>query len=85
MALARVDRVHVARPAGPVPVGPMPGPGHASNALACHLRRAAEDWLKEGLNGRAAKTVKKNDNVLAPILATIGAWRLRELTADDVH
>ena len=63
----------------------MPGPGHASNALAGHLRRAAEDWLKEGLNGRATKTVKKNDNVLAPILPTIGAWRLRELTADDVH
>ena len=42
----------------------MPGPGHASNALAGHLRRAAEDWPKEGLNGRATKTVKKNDNCL---------------------
>ena len=49
------------------------------------LRRAAEDWLKDGLNGRSAKTVKKNENVLAPILAAIGARRLRELTADDVH
>ncbi len=49
------------------------------------LRRAAEDWLKQGLSGRAAKTVKKNENVLAPILATVGARRLRELTADDVH
>jgi integrase len=49
------------------------------------VRRAAEDWLKDGLNGRSAKTVKKNENVLAPILATIGARRLRELTADDVH
>jgi len=49
------------------------------------LRRAAEDWLKDGLNGRSAKTIKKNENVLAPILATIGARRLRELTADDVH
>jgi integrase len=49
------------------------------------LRRAAEDWLKEGLGGRSAKTIKKNENVLAPILATIGARRLRELTADDVH
>ena len=49
------------------------------------VRRAAEDWLKDGLNGRSAKTIKKNENVLAPILATIGARRLRELTADDVH
>jgi integrase len=34
---------------------------------------------------RAAKTVKKNQNVLAPILAAIGARKLRELTAGDVH
>ena len=49
------------------------------------VRRAAEDWLKEGLNGRSAKTIKKNENVLAPILTAIGARRLRELTAGDVH
>jgi integrase len=49
------------------------------------LRRAAEDWLQEGLDGRSAKTVKKNENVLAPILTAIGARRLRELTANDVH
>ncbi len=49
------------------------------------LRRAAEDWLREGLDGRSAKTVKKNENVLAPILTAIGARRLRELTAADVH
>jgi integrase len=49
------------------------------------VRRAAEDWLAEGLDGRSAKTVKKNENVLAPILAIIGSRRLRELTADDVR
>jgi integrase len=49
------------------------------------LRRAAEDWLREGLDGRSPKTVKKNENVLAPILTAIGARRLRELTATDVH
>jgi integrase len=49
------------------------------------VRRAAEDWLKEGLAGRSAKTIKKNENVLEPILAAIGARRLRELTAGDVH
>jgi integrase len=49
------------------------------------LRRAAQDWLNEGLDGRSPKTVKKNENVLAPILESIGARRLRELTAGDVH
>jgi integrase len=49
------------------------------------VRRAAEDWLREGLAGRAAKTIKKNENVLEPILAAIGSRRLRELTAGDVH
>jgi integrase len=49
------------------------------------VRRAAEDWLKEGLAGRSAKTIKKNENVLAPILTAIGAQRLRKLTAGEVH
>src|SRR6266568_4736955 len=49
------------------------------------VRRAAEEWLAQGLHGRSPKTIKKNENVLTPILATIGGKRLRELTADDVH
>jgi len=49
------------------------------------VRRAAEDWLAHGLHGRSPKTIKKNENVLTPILATIGGRRLRELTADDVR
>ena len=49
------------------------------------VRRAAEDWLAQGLHGRSPKTIKKNENVLTPILATIGGMRLRELTADDVY
>lgn len=49
------------------------------------VRRAADDWLAEGLDGRSAKTIKKNQNVLAPILTAIGTRRLRELTADDVR
>ena len=49
------------------------------------VRRAAEDWLKEGLDGRSAKTIEKNEHVLAPILATIGARKLRDLTAGEVH
>src|SRR5215468_2221743 len=49
------------------------------------VRQAADDWLKEGLDGRAAKTIKKNENVLEPILTVIGARKLRELTAADVR
>ena len=49
------------------------------------LRRAAEDWLAHGLEGRSPKTVIKNQNVLEPILAVIGARKLRDLTAADVR
>jgi integrase len=49
------------------------------------VRRAAEDWLREGLAGRSPKTIKKNENVIAPILTTIGGRKLRELTAGDVQ
>ena len=49
------------------------------------VRQAAEDWLKEGLDGRAAKTIKKNENVLEPILTVIGARKLRQLSAADVR
>jgi integrase len=49
------------------------------------VRQAAEDWLASGLEGRSAKTVKKNQNVLEPILAVIGARKLRDLTAADVR
>ena len=45
------------------------------------VRQAAEDWLKEGLDGRSAKTIKKNENVLEPILTVIGARKLRQLSA----
>ena len=48
------------------------------------VRQAAEDWLREGFTGRSAKTVKKNENMLTPILKTIGGKKLRELTAADV-
>ncbi len=42
-------------------------------------------WLRDGLVGRSPKTIKKNENVLAPILTAIGGRRLRELTAGDVQ
>ena len=46
---------------------------------------AAEDWLAHGLEGRSPKTVKKNQNVLEPILNVIGARKLRDLSAADVR
>jgi integrase len=49
------------------------------------LRQAADDWLAHGLEGRSPKTVKKNQNVLEPILTVIGARKLRDLTAADVR
>jgi integrase len=49
------------------------------------VRQAAEDWLAHGLDGRSAKTVKKNQNMLEPILKVIGARKLRELSAADVR
>ena len=49
------------------------------------VRHAAEDWLNEGLDSRSAKTIKKNQNMLEPILKVIGARKLRELSAADVR
>jgi integrase len=49
------------------------------------VRQAVEDWLTSGLDGRSPKTVTKNQNVLQPILAVIGACKLRDLTAADVR
>ena len=47
-------------------------------------RKAAEDWLDNGLPGRSAKTVRKNKDVLEPILAVITTVKLRELDAAAV-
>jgi integrase len=61
--------------------GITPKPGYAHYTV----RQAAEDWLAHGLDGRSAKTITKNRNVLAPILKVIGARKLRDLTAADVR
>ena len=49
------------------------------------VRQAAQDWLARGLDGRSPKTITKNQNVLEPILAVIGARKLRDLSAADVR
>jgi integrase len=61
--------------------GIVPKTGYANYTV----RQAAEDWLAKGLDGRSAKTVKKNQNVLEPILKVIGTRKLRQLTAADVR
>jgi hypothetical protein len=48
--------------------GIVPKAGYANYTV----RRAAEDWLAYGLAGRSAKTIKKNENVLEPLLQVIG-------------
>jgi integrase len=62
-------------------MGITPKTGYANYTV----RQAAEDWLAHGLEGRTAKTIKKNQNVLAPILKAIGGRKLRELTTADVR
>jgi integrase len=61
--------------------GVVPRTGYANYTV----RQAAEDWLANGLAGRSAKTVKKNQNMIEPILKVIGARRLRELSAANVR
>jgi integrase len=61
--------------------GIVPKTGYANYTV----RQAAEDWLANGLAGRSPKTIKKNENVLEPVLKVIGARKLRELTAGDVR
>ena len=48
------------------------------------VRKAADDWLADGLPGRSPETVSKNEHVLKPVIAVIGGIRLRELTVQDV-
>src|SRR5262249_47358731 len=61
--------------------GIVPKTGYANYTV----RQAAQDWLANGLDGRSAKTIKKNQNVLEPILKVIGTRKLRQLTAADVR
>ena len=53
--------------------GIVPKTGYANYTV----RQAAEDWLANGLGGRSAKTIKKNQNVLEPRCTV--EWLMREL------
>ena len=49
------------------------------------VQRAVDDWLAEGLDGRSARTVRLNHDVLRLVTAVIGGIELRMLTAHDVR
>jgi len=49
------------------------------------VQRAVDDWLAEGLDGRSARTVRLNYNILKLVTAVIGGIELRMLTAHDVR
>jgi integrase len=49
------------------------------------VQRAVDDWLVEGLDGRSARTVRLNHDVLKLVTAVIGGIELRKLTAHDVR
>jgi integrase len=61
--------------------GVVPKTGYANYTV----RQAADDWLANGLAGRSAKTIKKNQNMIEPILKVIGTRKLRELSAANVR
>ena len=47
--------------------------------------QAIEDWLRDGLDGRAEKTLALNRGALKPFVDRIGRKALRELTVQDVR
>jgi len=49
------------------------------------VQKAIQDWLKDGLPGRSAKTVSTYTEVTGPLCEIIGKISLRDLTAADVR
>ena len=49
------------------------------------VRRAVDDWLREGLDGRSERTRRLYAGLLDPVLETVGSKPLRDLTAGDVR
>jgi integrase len=58
--------------------------GVVTNAVYT-VAQAINDWLADGLAGRAPKTVSTQREVLEPLIGIIGAVPLRELTAATVR
>ena len=55
------------------------------SAASYTVRAAVDDWLAEGLSGRAPKTVSTQREVLEPLLDIIGAVPLGQLSAANVR
>jgi integrase len=49
------------------------------------VRRAVEDWLRDGLDGRSVRTRALYEGLLEPVLEIIGGRTLRDLSAGDVR
>ena len=58
--------------------------GVVTNA-AYTVAQAIEDWLADGLAGRAPKTISTQREILEPLIDIIGAVPLRELSAPTVR
>ena len=58
---------------------------HSAGALLDTVRRAVEDWLREGLDGTSDRTRTLYEGLLGPLLDVIGARPLRVLSAGDVR
>ena len=55
------------------------------SAAGYTVRRAVEDWLREGLDGRSERTRGLYEGLLEPVLEIIGGRPLRSLSAGDVR
>jgi integrase len=49
------------------------------------VQQAIDDWLDDGLEGRASRTVQLNRNVVKPLTVLLGSLELRKLTAQQVR
>jgi len=49
------------------------------------VEQAVADWLKEGRDGRAPSTVRRDERILRPVLASIGDIPLHALRTHDVR
>ena len=55
------------------------------SAAGYTVRRAVEDWLREGLDGRSERTRRLYEGLLERVLEIIGGRSLRSLIAGDVR
>ncbi len=73
--------VHTEEVTGSIPVSPTRSEAYRNLDAGVHspasytVRAAVDDWLAEGLSGRAPKTVSTQREVLEPLLDIIGQCR----------